>query len=84
MKSIDTTAKGGSSHANIDNIHLPTESMPGRLRPRVMDTATMKLVKTQNMRGSNIYIERALNPVISNSPAEICNSSQKRPVATAA
>jgi len=83
MKNIETTAKGGSSHAKIDSIHLPTESIPGRLRPRVMDTATTKLVKMQNMSGSNTYTESALNPVISNSPAEICSNNQKSPVATA-
>jgi hypothetical protein len=77
-------AKGGSNQAKIDRIHLPTESIPGRLSPRVIDAATAKLVKMKYMRGSNMYTERALNPVISNSPAEICSRSQKRPVATEA
>ena len=76
----DNTEKGGKSHARMANIHLPSESMPGCLRARVMEKAVVRLVNGNDTRGLKTTCGTKSSPMMSKRSAAVNKSAQKIPV----
>ena len=80
----DSTEKNGSSHDSTDNIHRPSESIPGCLIATEIDTAIAKLDNGTDVIGLKIRNGTFGRPTISNSKPAVTSKPQNTAITIAA
>ena len=84
MKTKERAENGGRSQASMDRIQRPRESMPGCLSARVMERATVRLVRGAATSGWNRMPGTNASPTMSKSRLAVRSSAQKTTVMMAA